>query len=554
MRRRITLSLVPVLLSICSVFSVTSCGDQLPAIPDDQYCVDDNDCNSDQRCVLGTCIVPSDVDLDAVDLDISPFNAELAPHQQVLNVNVDVDNRFAIPVQSESRMQGRVLDSLAQPVPAHIVALPENSIPGRTLSVSTSSDAESGEFLLRLIKGQAYRFVVYPDDEQLAPIYLDTAFLPQETSGSLNDFVLPDSETQVQIQGRVTAGSGAETLGIPGLAVRFLRRERRASSTAITDDDGRFSVRITILNDELTLDVKPTEANLSFPTLAVPGYVFNEDLVLGDVDLGAALFTPVPVSGTVLGPGGQKVAEALVYFSAELGAGTLKQEVRCNAAGEFQLSLPPGNYHFASVAPASDTDAGMLASLNQDIVLDSPPLVLSLAPRVPFSGHLLDAEGDVVARNTVRLVRLEAPTGEPEKVLHGVTWEFTTRTGDDGSFALRIDPGRYRLSFIPEPLSLLPQHTQIVDVFTDPSDNDFLLPSSGFIFGTLTSENGNPRTDLSGSFVRAFAPFASEGGESQQLGDAIVDANGDFTLVLPNLSEFSILRRLNSLSNEAFAK
>jgi|GEM_PF-1038997 len=513
-----------------------ACADMESAYIDSgMSCTGDADCTSSDLCVLGTCVEPQAVNLDTVDLDVAPFDTSLAPPQQVLSVEPSDDDRLNIVVHPTTDANGRVTDRNDAPIGALVVAIPTTAIAGRSLSVSTSSSPEDGSFTLRLVDGQTYRLVVYPDDDTLAPMFGAQAVLVSGGTFDLGTLALPNEMAQLLVEGRVTAGSGAETLGIPGLQVRFLDGSQHVSSSAITDNDGHFAVRLADAGDNLTLQVRPTEATSSFPTLSVAGYAFTENTLLDDVNLGGALYAPVPFAATVTGPRGQRVPQADVIVFAELGAGVLRREAVTDENGELHLSLPPGPYQFAIIADTDTDDAGMLSSTAADVAQDGDTVSFVLPPRVSFTGEVTTPDNRRLADATVRMVRVGAPLDAEEAVIDGTTWTFSSRTNDTGAFALRLDPGRYRFTVVPPAHSQLPHHTQIIDVYSDDRVENVELPSAGTFFGTLVTPGGSVQSQLVGSRVRAFAPFASEDGRALLLSEAEVDEDGNFVLLLPDL-------------------
>lgn len=512
-------------------------------------CVSDDECGRRNACVLGVCVDPRAQALDEVNLEIRPAEESGYRPQQVFGVRVgpgSEDGRTVVELRETIFVRGNVVDASGAPVPAQVVAVPQAGIPGRALVANAAATGVEGAFSLPLVAADEarlddeYRLAVFPDDVHARPPhYIAGAVRADSPTNELlhGDIELPDPTSLVRISGRVVTSDGAVMLPVKGLEVRLYDGSRRVSTVGVTNDNGEFTLDVTPSAPVLvSLEIRPTEQSRLNPTLRVDDWVSVIDSAdLGDIDLGA-LPAPVPFTGIVRGPSGAPVPGARIYARAtvsnELGEGVLNVLTVADEEGHYDAELRPGRYELAAVPPVTDPSAGLLVGFSANVSATSSPQ-LNLPERVEVSGAVQAADGTDVFGATVQLTRIGAGGGPTEAVLDGVTWTFSATTDGGGGFTLRVDPGRYRVSIVPDPASGLPRDSRVLDVLEPASDLKLVLPAKALIAGQLVTRGG---AALEMAQVAAFSTIVGESGEAFELGSALTSGDGRFEIVVPDLA------------------
>jgi hypothetical protein len=523
-------------LLLAAALACTACADALLA-PEGQgrSCIDDDECTSGTVCVIGVCLDPTAQALDEVLLEVRPPDGSgYQPQQLQSPVSIGSAGRQAIALQPTVMVRGNVVGTSMSPVPSRVVAVPTSGIPGRALVVNAAADGSMGDFALPVVEGSTYTLTFFPDDTSRPPhFYPSTLTIGAGAVSQLAAIELPDAVDLVRVSGRVVAGEGTAMLGVEGLEVRLLEGERRVSSIARTQADGSFAVDLAPGRDtDLTLEVRPTEANRLNPVVRMEALSFEGPYDVGDIQLGA-LSAPVPFAGTVNGPDGDPVARAIIYLRATLGAGEFTLLVNADDEGRYDAELRPGEYELAAVAPTDDPSAGMLSGFVTEVGPEVTPLI-NLRSRVSASGQVLDDGGVPVGNAQVLLTRIGHEGGAEDPVLEGAAWTFTAVTDDGGGWQHAVDPGRYRIVVVPDASSSLPRLTRVVDVGEGNGTIGTLeLSPPAVIAGTITGANGE---SIGAAAVNAFSPFPVEDEAALELGSALTDTEGSFEIVLPDLA------------------
>lgn len=225
----------------------------------------------------------------------------------------------------------------------------------------------------------------------------------------------------------------------------------------------------------------------------------------------ATLSLDTVLSGVVLGPDGQPLAEASVLIRPD--GSTSSYYARADAAGVYRLTgLEPGRYTMTaqpwgtvlSTHEPVIVDIGVdVAALTRDIQLAEDVL---LAGTITFSGQ--PVEGCWGARI------VDAPHGD------GFCTDST------GAYEVRLAPGEYVVSFgtkadigaagVRHRVTILPGQTGTIELDSD-------LEAGGAIEGTVTADLGNGPEPIGGVWVSARGA-AGYGGE------AVTAADGTYRL------------------------
>jgi hypothetical protein len=497
-------------------------------------CIIDDECNSGDLCVLGVCIDPLDQDLSLVHLEIRPpENAGLLT-QQTFFVETGLPERIALQLRESSSQPGSIRRADGSGLDARLVALPETSIEGRSLVQSVDVGID-GIFSMPLLDSETYRVEVYPNDMSVPPYFLPESIVVQPDSETPQDLgiLLSAPEERIAIQGTVVAGEGAAKMPIADLEIHVMHADRRVSSMDYSDDEGYFLVTLPFADyDALSLVIRPSDANPSFPHVKHLLGSVSGDQDLGDISLGT-ITTPVGFGGVVLGPDREPVAQANIFIRGDVGIGEIKRLLTTDEEGLFWDSIAPGQYDVTVLAPVNSTSAGLLKQSDLDILSTTESIEFMLPPRTAISGEIVNSVGDPVQNASMRLERI-GPPGESEDVVAGeAVWSFYANTDLAGAFTSTVDTGRYRVHLEPDPNSLDPLFSTLIDVFAETSPILLQLPAEARFAGRIEMpRSGDPVAD---AHIRVFSSFSNELGEAILLGEGVSDGQGNFGVILPDL-------------------
>lgn len=259
---------------------------------------------------------------------------------------------------------------------------------------------------------------------------------------------------------------------------------------------------------------------------------------------------PIALSASVVDEGTHGVA-ASVTIESVLLSGMAKQNAsfrvvaETDVAGNLDVSLVPGEYR-VSVAPKNDDS---LATASDEWIVSAGGLghgkAFVLPKRPSVKGKVESVRGDalggmplVVSASTPEdLTYFSQQTQTDASTL--LPRESNVTTDVLGEFKLAVDPGTVDLSVQPSSESLYPwiivprllvdtaENKPVLDVDT------LTLPPPVIVSGTVRSET----SVVPFAIVRVMLPLPSTGqGMASpviQIGEAITDENGHFTLPLP---------------------
>ena len=526
------------------VFLLGSACEPEALAPSRTTCVNDTECGAEAACLLGICVDPRSQRLDEVDLEIRPSEEGGFRPQQRMSVHVgpqSEDERVVVELRETVTARGSVVDGTHTSVGAQVVAVPESGIPGRALVSTASSSGPMGGFALPLVAvdpedvGGAYQVAIFPEDSRSRPPhYLMEEIRPIDVEmdfAALSKIQLPEPTSLQVIQGQVLAGDGRDQVPVPDMEVRAFEGTRRISSVGLTDADGNFVLYLPPAHDDfLELEIRPTESTRLNPVTRLDAW-FPED---GSRIVLAPLEAPVAFSGVVRSPAGEPVSGARIYACQESHSWDRMKSFRAlittDEDGSYETELRPGVYDFAILPPPGESDAGLLVGFSAEVDGANAPRFL-LPERLDLQGEATTAEGAPLVGAEIRLTRIGAQNDESERALDEIVWTFQTFTGMDGDFALRVDPGRYRLLILPDPGAGLPRETRVIDVTTSIYDARYQLLPKAFVLGQV-SVRGEA---VPGAQITAFSSILDESGEPIELGSALVSEDGFFEIVVPDL-------------------
>lgn len=267
-----------------------------------------------------------------------------------------------------------------------------------------------------------------------------------------------------------------------------------------------------------------------------------------ELDLADLVADPLDLSANVVDELAHGVAASVTIESVLLSGGakqnaSFRVVAETDIAGKLDVSLVPGEYR-VSVSPKNDES---LATASDKWIVSADSLghgkAFVLPPRPSVKGTIESAHGDplsgmpvVVTASTPEDLTYFSQTVSPSKLLPR---ESTVTTDLFGEFQLPVDPGTVDLSVQPSADSLYPW-VVLPRLLVDTSANKpildvdtLTLAAPVIVSGTVTSET----SVVPFAIVRVMLPLPSSGqgmgAPVVQIGEAITDENGHFTLPLP---------------------
>ncbi len=256
---------------------------------------------------------------------------------------------------------------------------------------------------------------------------------------------------------------------------------------------------------------------------------------------------PIPaVPGQVFGSDGQPLSGATVVIEGRVaGGGLFRSKLATTAAdGTFALELlPTDDTPFALyVFPAAGVDSALTRVAVK--VVNAPGTPPALSPptvrcesRVKVTGQVLLPDGTPAVMLAVRATE-QGSSGRPLPLD-----DVEVLTDLDGRYDLRLDPGNWRVEFIPS--GALPATSRMITVTAaSPADAGLFegqtfapitLPRGRRVTGTVSSVmSGRGSTPLANAQVRFFRITRIEGKPSAVLlGTSITNNVGAYGVILP---------------------
>lgn len=518
-----------------------------------QGCLDNLDCVLGQVCdtASGTCIPSNSFKpLSVVDAQVTPPKSSSTATTQFAAIDlktVDSQN-LELVLQRAVLLEGTIASPDAPGgVPGMLAAVRRPLFDNRTLSFNITV-SESGFFSQQVAPGK-YRLLFKPSRREAFPqLVLEPAtvgggevplprYLPF-ADPQTDD--LQDQDPLLVVRGQILA-SQTQPHPVAGLQVEAVTAAGLRSSLAQPDEQGFFYLRLPLawqVTEDGDLEattpasanivISPAGAEVRLPTVEIT------DVALDTPDLGVFYLGEVPpvhaLSGVVLDAHGRPVADCQLKLRVEpVAAGSFTMLINNDSTGHFATTLPAGQLTVTVIPPA----VGEVALASFDLLLDADRQVqLTLPPRPLLSGQVTDDAGLPVADVIVRAERISTTAGEDD----GIYSSFEAGSGSDGIFAMSVDPGRYRVVFLPPAASGLPRSLPKVAYVQQDTVMEAAacrLSPPTLVSGRILDGAGQP---VCGASVQFF--YSPDDSTSHLVGESISggiieECSGNFSLLLP---------------------
>lgn len=509
-------------------------------------CRDDTECSEGQVCFLDGCGDPGGNIV--AEVTINPASGMEAQDLPV----TDLRSPVTLALQGPTLVHGRVLrqsnlSDAPQAYTSEIFLSAHGSsqlLPGRPRRFGGRLTPSESGYQFAVGSGE-FTFFLLSRDSTVPPLTAMRTVAPG--SKTLLDFIIPAAHTLTRLEGQIVR-HGEVPVGVDlnveavavdeekGLPVPLSQVVRAPQS-----DNGRFTLFLPpeAANHEviyLRVSALGTDALVPLKEFTL----FKDQPLTGPLELGD-YGEPVEVSGQVVDARGQPLAGVAVRLEGTVNGGGrffTPQAVRTDDKGRFTLrTLPsaPGQEMrlYAQPPPGMRSGVGrMSVSIPRSRSTALPAVVCP--DRIPLEGMLLlPPHGKPAAGMRVQAVPMEPVTGWPLPE-HG---QPLVTTNAEGDFQLLVDPGHYRLDFLPhEPLLARASRFVTVEPAASPDSprpvdlGTFLLSRGSQVSGTVVLM-GQPQAQAS---VRFFRVGNVQGRPiSILLDEAVTDASGRYTVVLP---------------------
>ncbi len=379
----------------------------------------------------------------------------------------------------------------------------------------------------------AYTVTLTADDVELPPARGSAWVGPGETVPI--QLVLPSSDQVVRLDGRVVRQGNLPVnaeLEVQALDANLAPLSQRVTVNRATGGFALFLPEEATQRNNLLVRVTSTnDAWVPQKTFTVdPREPLTSPLEMGDFG------EPVQVSGRILTRDGQPVANASVSLRGQVGGGGTFQGplIYTDAEGRFTgrtLPSAPGNVLSLVVVPPSGSTSGLTV---QPVEVPRTGALLAdvLCPaRSTVQGKVFRTDGQSPAPG-VRV--LADPVGQVPGWPRPPTGGEALGTSDSaGDYVLRLDPGVYRVDFVPP--ENLPRVTRVITVLPGDESRPQVLASFPLQRGRTVrgqvSEAGQPAPYAS---VRFYRVANLEGRPlSVLLAQTVSDHQGRYTALLP---------------------
>ncbi|MCY1047484.1 carboxypeptidase regulatory-like domain-containing protein [Corallococcus sp. bb12-1] len=516
--------------------------------PDQLVCRSDAECAAGQVCFVDGCGNPGgDI---VVEVQAHPRAGLHAQDFPVDRLRPEQNLELFSPVRLRGEVsRGSVPDTdggttpVAYHEPIHLLATGESRlIPGVARRYETTLVPDNGAWMLPVGSGD-YTVTLTPVDPTLPPLLRTTSVDPG-TGGSVA-FELPGPARLVSLAGTlVLQGTQRVDADLEVQALDELLRplSQRARITRAT---GAFRLALSVEDASrptVLLRVSPVNAGDLLPSKTF--VVEPSNGPLATLELGNP-GTPVRVEGRVLeGARGVPIAGARVSMQGRVnGGGTFQGvPVLTDKDGRYQLQSLPGapDAPLTLVIVPPPTSAARLTL--QPVTVPPQDTALpevSCPSRMTVTGTVRQPDGSAPASG-VRIV------AEPVGALSGwpqppMGFEVPLTTDALGGFRLELDPGEYRLDFLPG--ENLPRVSRFVSVPPRTQEEEqlelvpFTLSRGRSLSGRITLPPDPavaPDGIAANASVRFFRVVTVAGRPaSLLLAQTVSDSTGRYSTVLP---------------------
>lgn len=497
-------------------------------------------CPGAARCTLGACITTTTQE-DLYRIRILPSEGSGFEILDVVDVRLDntgVQDLNTIRVPSPIKTSGSVRTQDGVNVEADIIAISGNTSGSRIrVETTTTRQGNISTFQMTLptqsqtMSGTTrplfFDLTVLPAPEQNIPPFSIDAI--QSAMLSPPYFIdLPATSEIYRVQGRVLYDL-TDRLPVHGMIAMLTNAEgRRLSTIETSGSDGRleFSVWSQDVSAVSSMVLHSTVAHL--PRIETPiTLVPDEPLQTIEeqaLNLGGQF---VDWAGSVMGSEG--LASTSIVAVAQLDAGRVAAVLSASDInGRFQMSLIPALYLF-QITPPIDSPFGILRT--QIDVKQGTTAILRPALKTRFPGILRDTDGRTISNATITAKLKSADFGDP--ILSDPKLAFgervtRSRTDENGSFELRLEPGDYTFTIVPPVSTGLARFVQEVTCPRTPGSPivfNFIAPLSHVLTLRLVD---NADVPIGGELVQIWHQDSA-----QQVASARSNENGYVLLRLP---------------------
>ncbi len=340
------------------------------------------------------------------------------------------------------------------------------------------------------------------------------------------------------LSGLVVSLDGETEMPEGGLQVRAVDAEtgRTVSSTAVTTDEGVFSIVTSPDVERYLLRVNRGTDRELFPTVTVdPAFLFG-----GDARIRVPTVDVVTYRGFVRTPGDDDIAGATMRFTSTdvldegVGlTGSYTTTIETNGRGDFDVDLLAGSYQVVITPPEGSssvfTEVAIPLSAGSGVIQGQR---FELPDRSRFGGVVSTAFGEVVTSIPVNAAALGWEPGPDDSLAFPFNRSNDAVSDETGQFELRLDLGAYDV-FVKPPMdsnySWVVAPSVRVGSLERTRMEDFVLEAPVPVHGRVERTEGALEP---GGEVRAWAQ--TEDGRFIEVGRARIDETGAYELLLPH--------------------
>lgn len=504
-------------------------------------CATAADCGQGQVCSNFRCTAAEQAS-GRVALELRPPPG--SPYARTQHLDLDLEDgaalSVALPVPTE--LEALVLDSQGAPVAADLLIFGARRIPGRELEVSQFVTAQDRRTILRLPEGE-YLARILPLDPELPGLEVRGFTVRARNELVTKEFRLPARYRR--LYGHVMSSVSSDRK-VPGVEVRAIAEwSGLASTTAITDAEGRYEIRLPETTDTFFRLIATPPAELQ------PAWSFERVV---RVDLGQDRDHAIelePAGDAVRGLARVRV----LGLSAEGSPHPLRNATVTLTSSVSRLYEPP----IHRLAGTTDADGVLVVEWDgaprTEVTLlktiysveVSPPPSAPFAKRrttLDFTGASLSfvVDAQVVLSPRTRVQgSLSSEIGRPVpgarielEPLGGHVRPSEAETDAAGRFSVELDPGRYLMVARPQEhgsqAERFPVGTRVVEIAEgpDPELPVLTLPRGSLLEGRVIA--GDDGRGVTRTEVELFLELAQR---ALPVARGVSDAEGRFTLTLP---------------------